>query len=207
MPRTPETLTESESLKLISYLLLHDVPDQAPRIRIRNTLMAELMLDAGLRVGELVQLLATDLVVSDEPVSSICIRAEIAKGKHQRIVPLTERIKANIRQMQKQYWKYAWTDRPIHAFYLNASQYHLSPRQVQRIIKRAALRSIGRIICPHVLRHTFATRLMQVTNSRVVQEMLGHRHLSTTQIYTHPNHTDKVDAVNKMQGLTGKDSL
>ncbi|GAH73030.1 unnamed protein product [marine sediment metagenome] len=58
--------------------------------------------------------------------------------------------------------------------------------------------SLGRPVHPHILRHTFASRLMRTTNARIVQELLGHQHLSTTQIYTHPNQDDLKKAIEQL---------
>ncbi|GAH96402.1 unnamed protein product, partial [marine sediment metagenome] len=55
-----------------------------------------------------------------------------------------------------------------------------------------------REIHPHILRHTFATRLMSKTSMRVVQELLGHKNLSSTQIYTHPNNADLQEAIDSL---------
>ena len=74
----------------------------------------------------------------------------------------------------------------------------LSTRQVERIIRAAALKCLGRPVHPHALRHTFASRLMRKTNARIVQELLGHKNLSSTQIYTHPNGEDLKDAINQI---------
>ncbi|GAH51596.1 unnamed protein product, partial [marine sediment metagenome] len=68
----------------------------------------------------------------------------------------------------------------------------------ERITRNAAMKSLGRPVHPHVLRHTFASRLMRTTNSRVVQELLGHQHMSTTQIYMHPNQEDKKKAIQSL---------
>jgi len=75
----------------------------------------------------------------------------------------------------------------------------LTTRQVERIIRTAALKSIGRPVHPHVLRHTFASKLMSVCNERIVQELLGHQSITSTQIYTHPNEDDKKKAIQDVE--------
>jgi len=84
------------------------------------------------------------------------------------------------------------------AIYFNRAGLPITTRQVERIIKHAAIASIGRPANPHMLRHTFATKLMRITNVRVVQELLGHRNLSSTQIYTHPNQDDFAAAIRNL---------
>lgn len=188
MPRTPDTLTPLECEKLISAINSS-----------RDLLMCLLMLDAGLRVGELVKLERTDLFTNDLPVSAIRIRARIAKNHRERIIPLSGRIIAAIVQTEIMCWHKPVYQSSFWAFMTHVERRHISRRQVQRIIGTVSQKSIGRQIHPHVLRHTFATRLMRTTNARVVQELLGHKNLATTQIYTHPNHQDLSAAINSLQ--------
>lgn len=198
MNKTPETLTNMEAEKLRDELMRPHGTTLDYKRSIRNHCMALLMLDAGLRVGELVRLLQSDLIISGEPVTALCIRAEISKSKIQGIVPLSIRIRESLSIMQSLWWNIPEPIPIRYAFYPDNSGIHLSARQVQRIIKRAALAALGRPVHPHVLRHTFASNLMRITNARVVQELLRHKQLSSTQIYCHPNQTDLTDAINDL---------
>lgn len=190
-----QTLTTDEADRLITKILTPRTKSFTNSKTIRNYTMAVLMLDAGLRVGEVTQLLQTDLIVAAQPVHSLHICREIAKKRHERTVPLTKRCQEAITMMQRYAWANLGDDRFFYAFFNNNANAQLSRRQVERIIKAAALSALGRPVHPHALRHTFATRLMQKTNIRVVQELLGHKHLSSTQVYTHPNHQDLTDAI------------
>lgn len=198
MTTTPKTLTTEESDKLLGYLL--DLTKGGPswRFTLRTYTMAVLMLDAGLRVGELVQLELRDLYFKKTPVITLIVRPEIAKRKHERSIPLSQRAQDALHL----YWQECcWLENePENCYAFSKWHYaeHLSTRQVERAIRAAAIKALGRPIHPHVLRHTFATRLMRVTNSRTVQELLGHENLSSTQIYTHPNEEDKKNAINEM---------
>lgn len=69
------------------------------------------------------------------------------------------------------------------------------PRDLQRVCNTIALASIGKLCTPLTLRHSFATRLMRHANIRVVQVLLGHRSLQSTQIYTHPTSNDCRQAI------------
>ncbi len=187
MSKSPETLTAEECEKFVNHFN-----------KSRNKLMVLLMLDAGLRVGELVQLEKTDLFRGNLPVAAIRVRAEIAKNHRERIVPCGGRIIESIVKVMQVHWQLPHYEDTGFAFYTKNSDVHITARQVQRIVKQAAEKSIGRAIHPHVLRHTFASRLMRCTNARVVQELLGHKNLATTQIYMHPNHEDLTKAINSM---------
>ncbi len=83
-------------------------------------------------------------------------------------------------------------------FFSKYTHRQLSSRDFQRIVKQLSIRSIGRPITPHILRHTFATRLLKHTNLRVTQVLLEHSNLQTTQLYTHVNIDDALDSINKV---------
>lgn len=193
--KPPKTLTYEETVKLLNVFALQYTTPTATRRAVRDYTMTLIMLDAGLRVSEVTKLLINDLIIQGEPVTTLCVRTAIAKRKHERLVPLTERLQYQISQMNKCVWSTLGYSSSNYAFCPPWHNVALTPRQVQRMIAHASLVSIGRAIHPHVLRHTFASRLMRLTNTRVVQELLGHAHLSSTQIYTHPNEDDKKKAI------------
>jgi len=198
MTGTPITLTTEDADVLLARLEHFPAGVTKTTRRVRNWCMALLMLDAGLRVGEVVRLYQIDLQLGKVPVSSLRITADIAKNKTERIIPLSERIRTAIRMISTCLWEQD-TSGNHYAFYRgHDSNQLLTTRQVERIIRKAAMKSLGRPVHPHVLRHTFASRLMRTTNARVVQELLGHQHMSTTQIYTHPNEDDKKKAIQSL---------
>jgi len=161
----------------------------------RNRLIGLLLLDAGLRVGELTLLKISDLTYAGQPVTSLILRATITKRQKERTVPLTERIQKAIVAAQENYWPKFNNMPPNFAFYGKQPGKPITTRQIERIIKEASVKVIGTPTNPHKLRHTFASRLMRIANIRVVQELLGHKSLQTTQIYTHPNSDDLATAI------------
>jgi len=156
------------------------------------------MLEAGLRVGEVIQLLITDLVFDLRPVTSVVVREEIAKNHKERIIPTSTRLSDAISQMTESCWPHTSSFVSLRAFYNNIPDKHITTRQVERIINSAGMKSLGRPVHPHMLRHTFASKLMRVTDMRTVQELLGHSHITSTQIYTHPNEDDKKKAIENL---------
>lgn len=162
----------------------------------RNALMVFLMLDAGLRVGELVQLQIMDLTFNGEPVTELELRGEITKNHKTRLIPLSDNITTYVDKMIRHVWPdYAPTPANF-AFYTKHSMRHLTTRQVQRMLAQISSIALGKSIHPHILRHTFATRLMRKTDIRTVQMLLGHSSLTSTEIYTHPNNIDLRMAIN-----------
>jgi len=195
----PQTLTVMESNALLDEMLKHTGTKQQRGRAIRNHLMGLLMLDAGLRVSEVTQQLITDLWLNGEARHSLLVREDIAKNKAVRIIPLSTRIQADIALAEKYYWKLMAEPTSGFAFYKELSNSHLTDRQAERIIGQAAEKAIGRWVNPHVLRHTFASRLMRTCNARIVQDLVGHKHLASTQIYTHPNEDDKRKAIDSVE--------
>ncbi len=198
MTTTPKTLTVTEIHQLLDALLCREGTAKQGARGIRNYTMACLMLEAGLRVGEVVKMRWCDLYFNCSPVKSIIIPAEVAKNKKERQIPTSTRLTDALTEHRRYVetpkledfpcffspWKHGW--RPM------------TTRQVERFIRAAAMRSIGRPVHPHILRHTFGSRLMRVANAAVVMELLGHQSMTSTQIYMHPNAEDLKEAVDKL---------
>lgn len=187
--KPPRTLTEEETSLLLTAL-------SGPRYQ----LIALLMLDAGLRVSEAVSLACSDLYHTNEVVQMLSVITLKQKKPESRLIPLTQRLKSAIAAYVK-VWEWRFESTPgKYAFMGDAKDSHVTPRQIERVIQAAGLKSILRKITPHMLRHTFATRLMRTTNIRIVQQLLGHKHISSTQIYLHPNADDLKKAVDSLNG-------
>ncbi len=199
MTNSPKTLTGTECHQLLAVLRSKGGTPKQQKRGIRNYAMALLMLDSGLRVGEVVKLSGHALMFGMIPVSTIIVEAVVAKNGLERQIPATRKLQNAVIELAKWYW---YTDVNLttpFAFYNNDPNKPLTVRQVERIIKAAGMVALGRPIHPHVLRHTFATKLMRVVNARVVQQLLGHKNLSSTQVYTHPNQDDLTKAINQLE--------
>jgi len=201
---TPKTLTRDECHRLLDILRSTDGTPAQARRGIRNYTLALVMLDAGLRVSEVTGLEVADLWFNNAPVTSVLVRQEIAKNHQERIIAVSARLSDAISQMFLAYWSDHYKNWQHRAFPSNVPNKPLTRRQVHRIISYAAISALGRPVNPHVLRHTFASRLMRVTDMRTVQELLGHKNLASTQIYTHPNEQDKHKAIQNMDRTDGQ---
>jgi len=195
MPKAMQILTPEECQKLLNWIAIGRRRYLDTKTNTRDLLITLLMLDAGLRVGEVVQLKVHDLFFGEHPVQTLIVRGAIAKRGIERSIPMSERLQVATQSMHHQHYYFRTAKCTDYAFYRTQADKHLSIRCVQLMLKSAAHHSLGRKIHPHILRHTFATRLMQKTNIRVVQQLLGHASLSSTQIYTHPNSTDLSEAI------------
>ncbi|MEW6534816.1 MAG: site-specific tyrosine recombinase XerD [Candidatus Auribacterota bacterium] len=169
----PEHLDTSElnSLLKVTGRKLND---------IRNHAIIEILYGCGLRVSELINLRIYDIDLNQKLLRCI------GKGRKERVVPLGSYAVSAIEKYLRERAK-KWHAESDSFLFLNRSGQKLSREAVWLIVKTMAKQAgISAKTHPHVLRHSFATHLLEGgADLRVVQEMLGHSDISTTQIYTH----------------------
>ncbi len=186
----PDTLLENE---VDSFLA--GARESTPR----NYAMISLALGTGLRNSELISLKVENIRPYGACTSILEVPNYIAKFDRGRSIPIRFELRIDLDDFFL--WKVAH-DEPccLNDFYFVSAVTHnkLSSRDFQRIVSSISRHSINRSITPHTLRHTFATRLLRCSNLRIVQDVLGHKNIQTTQIYTHPSRDDVSEAVNKM---------
>jgi integrase/recombinase XerC len=172
------------------------------KLGFRNAMIIRMFLYTGLRVSELSGLKFDDIFMGREPKKFFVVREEIAKGKVVREIPLSESLRVALREYYNTCITNISTEpvdpaRPLFTQH-KKTEFPLTPRQVQRIVQLAGELINIPDLHPHTLRHTFATTLMRVTDMRTVQMILGHRSLTSTQVYTHPSSDDTLKAVNNL---------
>lgn len=170
--RLPRTLPQHD-LKTGLDLLERSADDQARR----DCALLEVTYSSGLRVSELVGMNHGDI---DRGGRLLRVRG---KGRRERIVPISERALSALDAMPRA----DGGRRPEAPVFTGPTRARLSVRTVQRVVKRR-LEQIakGLRVTPHALRHSFASHLLDNgADLRAIQEMLGHRSLQTTEIYTH----------------------
>ncbi len=172
----PATLSEAEVERLL------DAPDTSEALGLRDRAMLELMYATGVRVSELVGLRLTSLNIRQGVV-----RVDAGKGGKDRLVPIGELALDWIQRYLAQARSELLKGHPSDALFPGRHGNFMTRQNFWYAIKRyAGIAGVERKLSPHVLRHAFATHLLNHgADLRSVQMMLGHSDLSTTQIYTH----------------------
>jgi len=192
----PKTLTPDQCQALIEELMPAGSTEKKISRGVRNGAMAIVMLETGIRVGELCGLRIDDLWYAGQPVENLVVRAAIAKNKKDRQIPISRKLSETIVMMHSTIWSPNNVSSCSYAFFSQVDCGPLTTRTVERIILDAGKKAFNIEVTPHMLRHTFGSRMMRKTNARVVQALLGHASLQSTQIYMHPNSEDLRIAIN-----------
>ena len=181
--RLPETLDIAETERLLEAAS-GGAPDAA--VRIRDRALLELLYAAGLRISEALGLDREDLALDGGFVRVI------GKGDKERLVPVGE-VALDWLARYLDVVRPAWLARqhvaPVRGgpLFLSVRGRRLGRQQAWAVVRRAAAEAgLSVRVTPHTLRHSFATHLLEGgADLRVVQELLGHASISTTQLYTH----------------------
>lgn len=185
-----KTINETEINKLLSAALKQS---------IRDYTMISLALAAGLRCSEVVGLYIEDFSPFGDISTVLTVPQRIAKNGKKREIPISAETRQILLNFLARKSKRSEPTHPDSFLFVSTfSHKPLNNRDFQRIVKDLSIVSLDRSITPHTLRHTFATRLLKHTNLRVIQELLGHSSIQTTQIYTHVNLEDSRLAVDKL---------
>lgn len=170
----PQALSVDQAVKLV------DITDD-DELALRDHAIFELFYSSGLRLSELVNL---DIDMLDFTEGTVTVTG---KGNKTRIVPLGSQAASAIQSWMQPRAQIKANDKSLKALFITQRGRRISQRAVQYRMKTWAIRQgINADVHPHILRHSFATHVLQSSGDlRAVQEMLGHANISTTQVYTH----------------------
>lgn len=176
-PKIEKKIPEFLTLEEVSSLLNFEVNNE---FEARNKAILELLYSSGLRISEL-----TNLELSNIDLDECLVRV-MGKGSKERIVPLGDYAIDALKEYIYFYRPMLNKNNSSYVF-LNNRGGILSRQFIFKVIKEECIKKgIRKNVSPHTLRHTFATHLLKNgADLRIIQELLGHENLSTTQIYTH----------------------
>ncbi|MDR0716986.1 MAG: site-specific tyrosine recombinase XerD [Azoarcus sp.] len=176
VPRFPRTLSEAQVEALLA------APDTSAAFGLRDRCMLEVMYSSGLRVSELTALKVFALDTNDNVVRIL------GKGGKERLVPLGEIAAGWVKRYLAEARPLLLSGRADDALFVSRLGAAMTRQRFWSIVKQYALAAgiAPKLISPHTLRHAFATHLLNHgADLRVVQMLLGHADISTTQVYTH----------------------
>ena len=196
----PDVLSEEEVEEILIYVRnsVNIGSESKKKKSLRTACLVEVLYATGMRVSELITLKLSDLRLSRR------ILNVIGKGSKQRIIPITSRAHDIIVK-----WMNYIPENSIYLFPSYGINGHITRDSVNKLLADISLNTnIDRKrLTPHKLRHAFATHIMnRGADLRVVQELLGHSSISTTEIYTHILDTRLVDLLKKSHPLS-KDGI
>ena len=176
----PNVLGQKQAEQLLTQAANLEVEEEIEEVRIRDYAILEVLYSTGIRVSELV-----GLDLDDINFSNLTLKV-LGKGRKERIVPFGIPAKDAI-DMYLTESRNKFIDKKTQALFLGQRGNRLNVRQVRRILNKAMHQiENGKEISPHDLRHSAATHMLEAgADLRIVQELLGHSSLATTQKYTH----------------------
>ncbi|HXK39344.1 MAG TPA: tyrosine-type recombinase/integrase [Candidatus Paceibacterota bacterium] len=208
LPSSKIKLAKQKNDETISFLEMHDiermlqVPDTKTPTGLRDRTIMELFFSSGMRISELVALNTDQMsFLKDKSTERTFELSIVGKGKHIRTIFISPRSAQWLRTYlasRRDVWKPLF----INVRSKDPSNKRLSPRYIQTMISRTAmLAGVAKKVTPHTLRHTYATDLLSHgADLRSVQELLGHKNVATTQIYTHVTNKRLRDIHEKFHG-------
>lgn len=175
-------------------------PRRSLYCQARDVAILALLGEAGLRLGELQPLSWSD-VAHGMTLREVLQIKTLHRRNHVRDVPVTTLCLAAVGRLLSLHLRWHGGLPPDGMVWRPYGRdQRLSRRAIQRMVEVAGQEILGRRVWPHLLRHTYATRLVRVTDVRSVQKMLGHSRMETTQTYTHPGLYEAVTAAKRLKG-------
>ena len=194
-PKAPKKLPGILDVEQINQLL--DIQDKDP-VSLRDKAIMELIYSSGLRLSEIIHLNPIDLNLSDKTLTVI------GKGEKTRMLPVGNEAIKSLKMWLS--CRNELANPEEEALFVGSRGNRLSRRSIQSRIKHWARKNgIQQDVYPHLLRHSFATHMLEASGDlRAVQELLGHKDISTTQVYTHLDFEHLSKTYDKAHPRSGK---
>lgn len=178
LPKLPKKLPNYLTIEEVDRLL--NINPIKP-LDYRNVAMLETLYSCGLRISELCNLKMSDIDFNE------CFVRVIGKGSKERIIPMNDSSKSALSEYINDHRNFLLKDKESEYIFINKSGNKISRVGFFKILKKVCNENgIDKDVSPHTLRHSFATHLLNNgADLRVIQELLGHSNLTTTQIYSH----------------------
>ena len=193
--RIPQILTIGEMNQFLDLL------PETTFLDLRNKAVFEFLYATGLRISELTRLKTGDIQFEERLIRVL------GKGKKERIVPFNDAAGQTLRKYLRERDRLNPEAREREYVFINSRGGRISERSLERILQRVYLQLThsGKHVYPHLFRHSFASHLLQEgANLRVIQELLGHANLSTTEKYTTLNYSDLLKTYKKFHPRSGQ---
>ena len=190
IPKYQAKLPNALSIQEIKTLLTYCEQEKGPE-GVRLKAMLHLLYASGLRVSELVSIKLTDVLVNQLSKDIKKVFSIVGKGNKERMVVINEqaaRSLADYLAIRDGFIKKKYPKSQLYLFASSAGNGHMTRQNFALLLKQAAIKAglKPENISPHSIRHSFASHLLEGgADLRVIQELLGHADISTTQIYTH----------------------
>lgn len=200
--KTPKTLPRVLYQDQIQEILDKN-KNREDELMLRDQAMLEILFYCGVRVSELINIRLIDIDLKNRVINIF------GKGRKERLVPFTNEVKISIEKYLNQTRIQLQNKNPIYCDYLLLNNFgkKLTSRGVEFILKQIEEKlDLHYDLHPHIFRHSFATSLLDNgADLRLIQELLGHESINTTQIYTHVSKEAMVNAYNQMHPRAKKE--
>jgi len=182
--------------------LLSKIPARSP-FGLRDSALIRLLSQTGLRVGEMVGLDVGHVFHAGQPRHQVDLPAAICKGHHSRTIPLNAAARQAVQDLLDFLALRGFQSTPSSPLLQDRRHRRLPVREVQRLVqgyRQAAGLDVR--VTPHAFRHGFASQLANRVSLRIVQQLLGHRFLASTEVYLHNQPAQLAQAVTLLAPLS-----
>jgi len=185
-------------IKVLSQKEFKNIEEYRSRLSKKEAAILSLFMYCGLRVGEVCKLRYRDLIQEGGVFVEVHVPGAISKTGIGRPVPIPPMARCFIEDfIIKEYVPVGTGEASHFLFPGTGGRPHMSVHGIEQLVARICFKVLHKHVMPHRLRHTYATMVLKYSNTREVQILLGHKKLSSTEVYLHPSLQDLSRSVNK----------